>query len=504
MSHIYKTFGNLLVPSSVDTTRIHNHEGFPAFQRSLEERYLQMLMTNTFGNTFYQTKDELVIEASKLHFEMLSKDPEFMAKSLVYARNKGYMRSNPIYGLSVLSPCHPPFFEKIFDKIILTPNDLRDFMVFIKSFGRGQGGRRIKRIAGNWLGSKLNEYWLIKYGSDGKKGFSLKDLLITLHPKNLEHLFARYLIDDEFTAIMHGFPKLTSFNNLKKAETEEEVINCIKQGQLPHEVISSSLKIPLTKNIWREIAFQMPIFALLKNLATLERHDLLPELNEYVRSKLNNSEILAKSKILPFRFLDAFNATRTSSTQDLLRLGLDMSFDNLEDIEGKTVILLDISGSMRGDNIQKPAVFAFSLLKKMKKEARLIGFNDRAFEIPFSQVDSILTQANGIPTSGGTNSEVGIEVLLRERYKTDNIIMITDEQQNTGSPFFHSLGNYRHRINEHVKTFIINIASTTGSLCPDFKNIFYLYGWSDQILQFISLESKGYGSVIDHIKKDIL
>jgi hypothetical protein len=35
-------------------------DGFPAFERSLHEQYLQTLMTNTMGNTFYASQHDLM------------------------------------------------------------------------------------------------------------------------------------------------------------------------------------------------------------------------------------------------------------------------------------------------------------------------------------------------------------------------------------------------------------------------------------------------------------
>ena len=82
---------------------IPNKDGYRAYTRSAEEQYVQTLVTNTFGNTFYADQNELLSEAEQLHREMAERNPQFMAKALVYARNEGYMPLQPLFGLAIMS-----------------------------------------------------------------------------------------------------------------------------------------------------------------------------------------------------------------------------------------------------------------------------------------------------------------------------------------------------------------------------------------------------------------
>ena len=108
---------------SVPVPTRKNEDGFPAYERSLEERYVQMLLTNTLGNTFYASGQRLLEEAGEMHASMIEADPEFAAKALVYARQNGYMRTQPVFGLVKLSASNLPLFKKIFSDVILTPAD---------------------------------------------------------------------------------------------------------------------------------------------------------------------------------------------------------------------------------------------------------------------------------------------------------------------------------------------------------------------------------------------
>lgn len=119
----------------------YNSDGYPAFKRSAEEQYLQTLLTNTLGHTFYADTQQLLDEAQQLHHEMAKQNPQFMAKAIVFARNEGFMRLQPLFGLAVLSGCRPDLFAKVFLQVVRIPSDLSDFLTILQGMGRGEVGR---------------------------------------------------------------------------------------------------------------------------------------------------------------------------------------------------------------------------------------------------------------------------------------------------------------------------------------------------------------------------
>jgi len=346
-----------------DTT---NREGYPAYTRSLEEQYVQTLLTNTIGNTFYADSDTLLSEADALHDQMLERNPEFVAKALVFARNKGLMRLQPIFGLAKLSSISTELFAKIFDNVVLIPSDLQDFFTILEGLGRGQGGRSIKRQVTRFL-NNISEYWAIKYNGRGR-GYSLGDIVKTVHPKPINDkqkaIFA-YLVGKEYDKTQ--VPQISAYETLKKTINTREQIALIQEGRLPHEVVTGVIKPD--KEIWNAILHQMPIFALLRNLNTLDRAGILDENRDYITSVLNDPERLKKSKILPFRFVTAFHQVEKAWVKDVLRQAVELTFDNLSEISGKTAVFLDVSGSMKGDYLRIGSVFALALYKKQKAMA---------------------------------------------------------------------------------------------------------------------------------------
>jgi 60 kDa SS-A/Ro ribonucleoprotein len=505
MSRISKRFPT--TTNAVPTTK--NVEGYPAFEKQPKTAYLQMLMTNVLGNTYYSTKEDQTVEALAMHTQAIKNYPDFVGPAAVYARNKGYMRSQPTMAMAYLARAGHPDFEKLFGKVILTPNDLVDFMTFYANIGKGQGGRRLKRVVGNWLVANLNAYWIIKYGSEGKSGYSLKDLLITVHPKGLRADYATYIMKGELDVlnkeIDQELVKLLAFEALKTADTWEVVEAAVKTGRLPHEVVTNLAgKYP---QVWDTLVPNMPIFALLRNLVTLDKHGVLANHKKLIQSTLTSPEAIAKSKILPFQFIKAFDACKAlpTWTQDALRDAVDLSVTNIPSIMQNTMLALDISGSMDGEPVMNGAILGLALARKADNN-KFYQFDTSIEEVKVSKRDSLLTQASSIHARGGTNTELVGAQLGRNTEKVDILVLLTDEQQNTGGSFYKHIEKYRRSKNSKLKLFIVDVGSyaSSGGLAPEGGLNYYIVGMSPRILDFISLAAEGFDSMVDAIEKGAL
>jgi 60 kDa SS-A/Ro ribonucleoprotein len=484
-----------------------NEEKFPAYERPLEEMYLQTLFTNTVSNIYYANEDRLLNDTGRIHTAMLKKDPEFASIALGLARQKGYMRLQPVYGLAMLSQVNTNLFAKSFPEVILIPSDLQDFLMILNSMGRGEGGRAIKRVVSNWLNYKFSgpngEYWALKYNGSGR-GYSLGDIIKLMHPKNpvgsKNFTLFGYLIGKEGISI-EGLPQIQSFENLKRANSDVEKLKHILEGRLPHEVVTGACG-KMTPDMWAALVKDMPVFATLRNLNTLDRAGVLDGNRKIIEERFTNPEILAKSKILPFQFLKAFDMVSKPWVKDALRLSLERTFDNLPEIPGRTAIFFDKSGSMQGDYIKIGAIFGYALYKKTGGNAIFWTFDTSVYDAKPSMHDTILSQAERIRAGGSTSVDAPMRALRQKKEKVDNIILITDEQQNTGKPFYQELAQYRRDINPNVRCFIIDLAPYNGHMVPPTDNkTFYIFGWSDQVLKYISQSIEGYGNMVGAVMK---
>lgn len=518
--------------SSTAPKKNRDPAGYGSWERPIEEQVVQAMVCNTFSQSFYSDAKTMAEETEKVMDKMLAKDPKFFAKALVYSREKGFMRTAPILGLVKLFMVDRDSAKKVFQRVIRTPNDLADFTAILKAKRNSEGGRAIKKAAGDWLVQKLGaiskdgeadgQYWTMKYGADKSDGaYSLKDMIQVYHPrvpgKRRLPLFDYIMGGKRIEGSRKGersmdlmnfgeLPQIEQFELLKRAQTDAEKVQAIVLGGIPHEVATSFAGT--STQVWNAIVPNLPIFALLRNLATLERHGVLESNKKLIQKMFSSPEIIQKSMIFPFRFMEAERHVTTDWVKDCLRDGVELSFVNLPDVEGRTAVMMDTSGSMSSpisgksqvSCISVAALFGMSLMKKTNGNGRLIGFDHDAREIPFSARDSLLTQAQKVANpGGGTNHSAAIHRLGND--KVDNIVYITDEQQNTGSPLIYELDKYKARVNRDVKLFIVDLSNYRDALTPSDPNTFYMYGWSDAALSFISQTSKGWDSMTEAIKK---
>src|SRR5262249_10800719 len=126
---------------------------------------------------------------------------------------------------------------------------------------------------------------------------------------------------------------------------------------------------------------------------------------------LVDDRLIAKSLVLPFRYLAALDAVEKSG---LVRAGdaiaaisdaADKSLANVPHFDGRTLIALDGSGSWSGRRLAIGSLFA-AVLAKANVGASVMVFSTEAEFVALNRRDSTLTLARQIAArapQGGTN-----------------------------------------------------------------------------------------------------
>jgi len=556
-----------------------NFDNFPASTiSSLESKYVQLIMTNTITNTAYMSADALADVSLDLHTKMFAADPEFMAKALVYARDNGLMRTQPIIGLAILTnesytTGALTLSKKIFGRIIKTPGDLIDFITMLPSVRKsGKGiGLGVKKMVGAWL-NNMSEYHAIKYGAepalklkcshcsktfDIKKERSercpgclsrnslqiqtqwgLRDILKVTRPLPItdkqNSLFAYLMKSDKYTPSMRLLPQIDKLEELKllakrlagKEITEEEytvyAVKAIEAGKLPYEIVSGI--VSPTTAIWEYLMHQMPMRALMSNLNTLQRHGVLDKQENvnYVVSRLTNESALEKAMLWPSTVVTAYQYVEHLRLKEALRSCVEISFRSVQPIPGKNAIFLDVSGSMNEDrqkNKKNGAVLGLAALRN-SSDSIFMCFDTSIYSSGVSPHDSIATNFDRVMHVGGGGTNIGrcLDYMMGSPLTTygwdsptsikatsptlvDNIIILTDEQQNSGTPLIRKFREYRTKVNKKAKLFIIDVAPYESRIAPeDTPGVYFIFGWSASVLKYINSVLEGVGGQIEYIK----
>lgn len=329
---------------------------------------------------------------------------------------------------------------------------------------------------------KFDEYQLAKYNRDG--AVKLKDAVLLLHPKPTtpeQAQMIKRLLDDKLAT-----PQTWEVEISTKGSTAET---------------------------WNDIAPKMGIMAITRNLRNFE--DKGAEVAyAHAISLLNNQSAIESSKMLPFRFLAAEREVSRNTTKDALRQALQLSIANLPKLSGKTLYIIDNSGSMSDPVTGKSKIScidAASLLgaigNHLSEDSHVIVFGQTAAEVHISKLDSVITNSTRISSTHvghSTNAYAALELAINRKIFADRIILLSDMQCYSsnvrpslfGNSYYeqtlqYQFNKYQKIINRDVKLFSIDLRSYgTIQFIEDQANVYPLAGYSERLLELIAhLES---------------
>lgn len=403
-------------------------------------------------------------------------DPVFVAKLAVVARNKFHLRSVSHLLLGELAKLHKgdDLLTRAMQQAVERPDDLLEIAAVIgvdkltKQFKKG-----FRRAI-----LKFNRYNLAKYRGEGKK-IKMVDLFNLCHPKD------SFATDDQKQAW-----KDLMFNVLKSEDTWEAMKS---SGQSSEETFGKLLAEK-----------KLGYMAALRNLRTIEQ-DCSQTTKDKVCELISNPEAVKSSKLLPFRFLKAYENVQSSKILGAINKALELSLDNVPSFEGKTLIAVDVSGSMSGMPIEIASIFAAALFKK--NDAEVVIYSDRIHnDVKLISSDSLLTLSNQIKkiNGGGTNTSLVFEYALKQDHAYDRIIVLSDNEswmERGWGGSTNSVYNATRGLLGDPKIFCIDLLGY-GTFDIGGRNTYHLTGWSDKLLDLLKNLEDGETIInyVDNIK----
>jgi hypothetical protein len=267
--------------------------------------------------------------------------------------------------------------------------------------------------------------------------------------------------------------------------------------------------------------------ALLRNLRNLDKHNVDKDI--YLK-KLEDG--VANGRQLPFRYFSAYINVQSYDVKKTLERCIDKSIFNLPHLPGKSLILVDNSGSARNRTVSQLSDVTVStcgnlmgvLTGLISDDANIGVFGDGLKEIPINNgflgkasALRLLSMVNDIGDSVGRATENGIWLALDEIIKSgesyDRIFIYSDMQAGHGGLYgfddekypvwdgvcIHKyidvpklVQKYRSKVNPNCKLYSIQIGGYSDSIFPEFyPNTCILAGWSPEIFKFVQMYEGG-------------
>ena len=426
-----------------NTPKSFTHEGAVAKNINAEQALRRSVMCcMLWENSFYESG---VTIADRIADLVSRVSAEKAAEIAIEAREKMKLRHVPLYIVRLMAqnPNQRKLVADTLFRVIQRADELSEFLSIYWKEGRTPIAKQVKKGLSAAF-TKFNEYALAKYNRDG--AIKLRDVLFMVHakPKDVEqaNLWKR-LVNDE----------------LKTPDTWEV------------ELSASSDK----KGSWTRLLSERKLgaLALLRNIRNMESAGVSESL---IREALTS---IKTERVLPFRFIAA--ARHAPKYESEFESGMFTCLADREELDGKTVILIDTSASMsytvsgRSEISRLDAAKGVAMLiREICKTVEIYTFNYNVKAVK-PRRGFALADAIGHP-SGGTDLGGAVDY-LNQNVSADRLIVITDEQSSSRVPD-----------PKCAKSYMINVAAYKNGVGYGKWN--HIDGWSESVVDYIQAVEK--------------
>ena len=490
-------------------TDTHNEAGGIAYTLTPKQQLAQLAATGCLNNTYYADAQSQLDQVLKLAESL---DAEFIAKTAVYARQKGFMKDMPALLLAVLAQKDVNMLARVFDQVVDNGKMLRNFAQIIRSgaVGRKSFGNRPKKLMQTWLLTATEKQLLNAAVGNSP---SLADVVKMVHPKPREAWRAAWfawLIGKPYDR--EALPPITrAFEDYKQS----------REGELPNVPFQMLTALDLNSGDWAQIACNGSWQQVRQNLNTFLRHEVFSKSKniKMVAEKLRDETAIARSRVLPYQLLTAYQATSNqmpSEIREALQDAMETAVQNVPAIRGKVVVCPDVSGSMhspatgyRGSATSRTrcidiAALVSAAMLRTNPKARVIPFEQITVNVQLNPRDSIMTNAEKLANigGGGTACSAPLAMLNREKADVDLVVIVSDNESwaddNQGWGSTTSLmkeWDILKRRCPEAKLVCLDIQPYTKAQARNRHDILNIGGFSDQVFSLIgSFAERGMGT----------
>jgi 60 kDa SS-A/Ro ribonucleoprotein len=271
---------------------------------------------------------------------------------------------------------------------------------------------------------------------------------------------------------------------------EKEVADLIIQNNLTREMVPTEFQN--SKLVWEALFQQMPMTAMIRNLANMTRADLLVPMSgiaKEVKNRLLDKALLKDARIHPIQLLMAQLAygaghgmrstgkewTPVQQIVDALNEAFYLSFGNLEATGKRWYLGVDVSGSMSGGMVAGcigltpcKAAGAMAMVTARTEEDYVVrGFCNKMVPLnvsPTMRLDTVTAelQKNNF---GSTDCAEPMLDSLRSKLAIDVFVVLTDSETWAGNIHpTQALEQYRQKMGIPSKLIVVGMVGNNFSI----------------------------------------
>lgn len=443
------------------TAPISTHEGATAVRITPEKQLRRLVMANMlWEDTFYVDGKEI---GEQIADAVAKVKPEVAQKTAIEARTQMKLRHVPLWIVRNMARGSKEQRLLVADtlrEVIQRPDELTEFVAMYRKDKREPLSAQVKKGLREAFG-KFTPYQFSKYDRDG--AYKLRDVMFLVHPPS----------SGELTEV---FKKLADKAAVIKGGAQTWEVGLSEAGKAGAELDAAERAVLVAKN--KKESFegllkenQMGALALLRNLRNMQQLGIEQGLIE------GALESMKVERVLPFRFITA--ARHNPQIESAIEKAMLKALGLAEKLPGKTVLLIDVSGSMNGPISGKSEVLREDaasglaiLLREIADDVSVYTFSDSCVQVParrgFALRDAI---RNSQPHSSTMTAAAVGKINQKEKY--DRLIVVSDEQAHDGSgvPLDGKLG------------YFINVAPYKNGI--GYGRWQHIDGWSEAVIEYV-------------------
>ncbi|MFK3980621.1 TROVE domain-containing protein [Micromonospora sp. NPDC050397] len=484
-------------------------EGAPGFTREPRTELFLLGVSNMVGeDTFYEGAADRDTRFRELVAAVAVADPDWFARFVAWLRTGAMLRTASVVaaleGARAQVAAGIPGSRSTVDAALRRADEPGEAL----AYWLGRHGRTVPKPVKRGLADAVvrlyHERSLLKYDSESN-AVRFGDVIDLTHPtaRNEQQgdlfrhaLDRRHRRDNPLPAsltVLAARAELMSLPVERRREITDPAV--LHAAGMTWEALAGWRQTTMDAEAWEGIIPTMGYLALLRNLRNFDQAGVGDAVAETVGARLCDPDEVARSRVLPMRFLSAYNAAPNLRWSYPLEKALQHALANAPALDGRTLILVDTSGSMdrafsRDGTLHcwdAATVFGLALAARAG-DATVVSFSDTSRVFPAVAGESVLAavrrfKEGGYFYGGGTETETAV----RNHYdRHDRVVILTDEQAH-----WHESVDVTAAVPARVPVYTWNLAGYRVGHTPATGNRHTFGGLSDAAFAMIPLIEAG-------------
>ncbi|MBB5931232.1 TROVE domain-containing protein [Streptomyces echinatus] len=495
---------------------LRTHEGGRGQERDpRSELFLLAVADFVSQDTFYEKAEDRDDRFARLVRDLAVADPQWTAGLLGWLRGEGNMRTASLVGAAeyvharlAAGATDGPSNRQVVASVLQRPDEPGELLAYWTSaYGRAVP-KPVKRGVADAVRRLYHARSLLKYDT-ASKGYRFGDILNLVHAspdpdKPWQGDLFRYALDRRHhpdTAVPPAsLPALSLHRELmalpvearRAVVTSADGAERLAAAGVTWEALAGWLQGPLDKAAWEAVIPSMGPMALVRNLRNFDEAGVSDEVAAQVAARISDPEQVRRSRQFPFRYLAAYQHAPSLRWSYPLEQALGHSLANVPALPGRTLILVDRSGSMFWSKVSArsqlsradaAAVFGTALALRAA-DADLVQFGSTSDTVRFRTGESVLKVLERFGDLGGTDTT---EAVRRHYRRHDRVLIVTDEQY---SPHRH--GGPTAQVPDHVPVYTWNLEGYRAGHGPSGTGNRHTFGGlTDAAFRMVALLESG-------------